>query len=482
MLQENTNTVELPFQKGADIPEATKKGQVVVNVAKLNPETPVPLDFNTTYFTISATEGSRYLPFGKDDSFPNLMWEARLQSLTQNACITSIAQTCVGSGIYVTNVEPDLVDKDFLTWINRINDNQSLKSIIKLGMECEETDGNAWGEIVKGAVGGTKYVKAYMHSSLICRFGAIPKDKDKPEEIIKSTRFAEKRGRVLSARQMKGIRIPIYSSNPLDKAIVWSSDEINDLHTCIHIKNENPASLFYGMQRSVANLRDQVLEGKSAQYDLDNFENNMVISAILVLKSPMTQAEAKLVAQDIIKTHTGAGRNGRVAVISSEQGIEEWDLKTLDTQKEGSFLESRKVYQGNIIVGCNWDAIFFGQSSESSLGKGSTYVRAVYDIKKTTVIDPLCEHWLNSFVYPLIKIAAEHMGKPEWLKYQLAFETAMPFSYSSDIDVNAVLTKNEGREILGMPKSENPEWDKEPIKGGAKEQKPKEDVPTEPVA
>ena len=432
-----------------NIPSAQKKREPVVNVTRYNPETPVPIDYSTNPFTI--VSGQRYLPFGKDDNLPNTLWTARLNSVTQNACTTSIAQTCVGTGLYVTNKEPEAVDKEFLTFIANINGSESLNDLCKIGMEAEETDGNAWPEIVKGSLGLVKYVKCYMHTSLVCRFGAIPKDGDRPLSVVRSLKFAESRGRLVSGNALKAANIPLYSSNPLDKKTAWTKIK-DELHTALHLKNTNKASLFYGIPRSIASFRHQLLESKAAQYNNDNFDNGMVLSAILMMKSSMTQEEANAAGREIIQTHTGGGKAARVAVVASENGIEDWDIKTLETQKEGSYETLDNTVERKIITASNWDKIFFGMGETSTLGQGSQYVRAVYDIKKSGVIDPKCRYWIDHFVKPVIAIAAEHLGKPEWLTYELSFKSTIPFSYSSDIDVNSVLTKNEGRELLECPK------------------------------
>jgi hypothetical protein len=457
-----------------------KKGPVV-NVAKLDPQTPIPLDFGSNPFTVIS--GQRYLPFlGDKDNFPNTMWEARILSLTHNACVTSIAQTCVGSGIYVTNLEIEKVDKEFLTFIANLNsDKESLADLVRAGIDCMETDGNAWPEIVKGTIGAVPYVKAYMHSSLICRLGDIPKEKTKPDSVVRSIKFAERRDRIVSNRSLKAAVIPLYSDNPLDRNSAWKKNENGDLSTMLHLKNTFKGSLFYGLPRGVAGLLYQILEGRSAQYNIDNFENGMVLSGAIIFKGAMTQGEANLAAKEIIRTHTGAGKNGRIAVISSENGIEDFVWQPFETQKEGSYIELDKRIEQKIITASNWDSIFFSSGNDNSLGKGSTYVRAVYDVKLETVINPICNYWMEHFIKPFIIISAEHLSKPEWLTYELGYKTAMPFSYSSDIDVNAVVTPNEGRDFIGLPGKKGTKWEDEPIKDLNKQPQNPQNVPPQPA-
>ncbi len=455
---------------------ATEKRPPVTNVVKLDPENPIPINYSQI-FTI--TSGQRYIPFlGNDDNIANILWEARLLSLTHNSCIQSIAKTSVGKGIFVNNVEEGKVDKEFLTFIDKVNKCDSLSGLILKGIDAMLTDGNAWLEIVKGSFAGKNYIKVYLHTTLDCRFADPPKDKDEPIEIIKSRRFRERRNKMISSRSLKAVVLPLYSDSEIDQPNVWKKDESGDLHTVIHLFNYFGGIPFYGIAPSVPGLRQQVMEGSSAQYNLDNFDNNMVMSALLVFKSAMTQQEAIANAKEIIKTHTGKGKIGRVGVVASEGGIEDFELIPLETQKEGSFIEFDKRNEEKIITAHNWDKIFFANSADGSFGKGSTYIRGIWDVKKATVIDPLLEYWTSTFIKPFIKIVADHLKKPEWLKYEFGFKSAMPFSYASDININKVLTKNEGREMIGKTKIEGDQWE-ETIDGNIKKQ---ENVQGEPTA
>lgn len=442
-------------------PSATAK-PVVANAISLDPDTPLPYNIGSDYFRYSV--GKRYIPFGLDDNLPNLLWEARMLSATQNACIASIAQSVVGDGLYVTNVDDKAVDEEFWKWIAHINtEGNSLDELAIIAMDSKGTDGNAWVEIVKGEFGTEKYVKVYVKPSLDFRFTA-PDKNGRIWSAYKSSLFREHTTSVVSLYKNRFVEIPLYSPNPLDAS--WKLID-GDQHTAIHLKNQVSISPYYGLPKSGAGLRYQILEGKAAQYNIDNFDNNMVLSAILVFKAAMTQEEAQKNAQEIIKTHTGQGKMGRVGVISSEGGIEDFTYNPLNTQKEGSFIEFDKHVQDKIISTHNWDSVLAGFSRDSAFGNGSQYVRAVFDVKKAMLLKPESNYLIQKFIKPLVNIAADHFGKPAWKGYEFAFKHSMPFSFISDIDVNSVLTKDEGREILGQTKLEDEAMGKQFIKSGA---------------
>jgi capsid portal protein len=433
-----------------------KSKAVVANSISLDPKNPIPLDYGSDSFQVIF--GKRYIPFGGfRDNLPNVLWESRLQSTTHNACVTSIAQTCIGEGLQVTNLEAEKVDKDFIKFISRINnDGHSLNKICKTILEAYLTDGNSWIELVKGEFNKKKYVKAYHHTSMVCRLSLPEKETEEVKFAIKSNALAKPRNGMLNARSLKAVTFPLYNDNPLDQQNVWSNlktdkEADGDLHSLIHLKNDYSGFLYYGLPPSVASLRYQILEGKSAQYNIDMFDNNMVLSALLIFKSSMTEDEAKKTAEEILHTHTGQGKMGRVGVVSSEGGIDDFTYQPLDTQKEGSFIEFDQRLEQKIVTSHGWDPILAGISSQNNhpFSNGSQYVRAVFDIKKTMLLHPLSNYLIEAFVKPFIAIAAEELGKKEWLSYDLGFKHAIPFSLISDIEVNNVLVKDEGRKIIG---------------------------------
>lgn len=434
-----------------------KSKAVVANLLKLDPQNPLPFDFSSDSYRV--VYGKRYLPFlGYNDNLPNIFWEARALSTTHNACISTIAHTCVGEGVYVTNVDPKDVDPDFLTWISRINnDGQSLSELVRLAIDGRDTDGNGWIEIVKGKVGSEKYLKVYFNSSLYCRLTSPDPKTGEITTAVKSLYLAHYRNGMLTQRSLKAVEFPLYSPEKSLQSKVWQDvNKDGDLHTMIHLKNEVGSVLYYGLPPSHASLRYQVLEGKAAQYNIDNFENNMVMSGLLIFKSGMTEDEAAKVARTIIQSHTGQGKNGRVGVISSESGIDDFTWQPLQTEKEGSFIQLDDKVVGKIITSHGWDGLLAGIPDKGgALGKGSTYVRAIFDVKKAMVLKPREMYIKQKLLMPLLAIAAEWYGKPAWLDYDLGLKMMPPYSLISDIQVNNVLTKNEGRAILGFGPMKN---------------------------
>jgi hypothetical protein len=248
----------------------------------------------------------------------------------------------------------------------------------------------------------------------------------------------------------KARQIPLWSDNLLDKNKAWVKNDNGTESTMLHFKNDVSGIDYYGLPASFASYIDQLLEYSHSQFDKDNLDNNMILGGVIVFKSAMTKEEAQAQATEILMTHTGEGKTGRIAVISSENGIEDFQFTPYTTTKEGSFLEADKKAKGKIIEAHGWDSLLAGTDATGALSKGSGYVRAIWDVKEALVLNPLRDRIIENVVIPITKIWAEIFGNKDVLQYQFAFKSAMPFSFMGDIDPDNFMQVNEARELAGL--------------------------------
>lgn len=420
----------------------------VSNSVKLDPQNPIPIQYGGNSFSL--VRGKKYIPFlGSDNNLPNLLLEARLTSPTQNACITSIAASTIGNGLMILEKDPKDLDKEFVEWMKNVNNEQESFDDIMYGtVEGERDQGNQFIEVVKGKVANTPFMKIYLHPMQYCRFAELEEKELYPSKVTISKLFAKRGYRVKldDARQ-----VPLWSPNELDQGKCWIKDSDGNYRTMLHFKNKVQGIDYYGLPASIAGLRWQVLEGKGAQYNIDNFENNMILGGMLMFKSAMTEDEANLTAKKILLSHIGEGKTGRIAVISSENGLEDVKFEKYDTKNEGSFIELDKRIEEKIIATNNWDGVLCGISRGSTLGNGSAYVRSIWDAKEASLLNPLRRKLTDKVVMPLMKIYADVYNKKEILDYKFWFNSAMPFSFLGDIKPEQFMKVNEARDLAGLP-------------------------------
>lgn len=429
---------------------AKSKG-FVENSIILDAKNPIPIEFNSNIFV--SLKGKKYVPFlNPQDNFFQFLTEAKLLSSTTLSCINSKSQYCLGKGVYFKNLKEEQQPADFTEWAANVNrKNQSLNDILGGGFNHELSVGNGFIQVVRGEIAGKKFVRVYLRNFFDCRL-SNPDDDDICNTVFISKYF-RKQG-IWNLNSMKTEEIPIWSPNMFE--MPWAEDEKGFQHTIFHLKTDMPGYDYYGMPSNIGSLPEQILEYKAARYNLDNFENNLLIGGVIVIKGAMSDAEAKKVGKNIIYQHSGDGKQGRWLIMNSETGMSDGiEVHPFEKHQEGSFVESDTHNEEKIYVANQWNKLLIGGSEKKSIGQGNAaYIRSVFDIANETVIVPAQDRMIKNFVKPLLQIHDEWVGT-DWSKNEIAFRGIQPVSFLGDINVNSVITVDEGRESIG----------KEPIGG-----------------
>ena len=424
--------------------QSKKENGITSNVASLDVKNPIPFEptgvSSAFHFT---ARNKKYLPFlAPKDNFFQLLLEAKLLSPTNNSCVNSKTNFCVGNGVYIKDNKQN---KDFSEFIKKVNKKgESLNKVTKSIFNNHLTVGNNFVEIVRGRVGSKKFVKVINRPFLDCRLSE-PNDDDICESVFISKKFRRKNAWNLI--EDEAVELPIYYG---DEKMNWYKDQLGFEHCVIHVKNSVPGYDYYGMPDNVSSLPWQILEYKAARYNIDLIENNLVVGGVIFLDGNVTQEEGKKIGQDIIYSHTGDGKYGRWAVVSG-QNVSKASLQQFNTNSEGSFLKMDDNVESKIIDSNNWDSALYGQHQTSGIGNGGyAYLSAVFETKQKTVIEPSQNLIIEDFFNPLFEIYDNWMGTT-FSELEIGFEKVTPVSFAGEIDVNKVLTKDEGREIIGKP-------------------------------
>lgn len=452
-----------------------KKPKVrVSNQVQIDPRNPIPIGNDLVF---SFANQTAYLPLlPPKDRFAADLLEARLLSVTNNACITTKRDYCQGAGFHDSG-GTDL-DKNILEWFKSMNrNNEGLNKINRNIFEDFFTQGNVPIELVRYTVAGKKYLNIYVHNLMEWRL-ARPNEDDICDTAIQSKLFLRK-GYVLDRDTVKkSKKLPIY--NPMrSERKNWFRDEKGAERTLIWYKNRVTGFPYYGLPSNVASMISQILEYKGGRFNLDMFENNMVAAAIIALKGSLSQDEATRIGKDLINTYTGDGKRGRTFVVASEEGIEGSDYHKMETESDGSYLKADDNWTQKIILANQWDAVLAGIISPSTLGKGAGFITKIYEIKLNSVIKPAQRDLMDDVWTHIFKIAENWLGLP-FSKYEMEFKNNIDISGLTDVDITPAVQINEVRKAKGLAedpkrngvymKAAAPEPGKNPKKGG-------EDVP-----
>lgn len=408
---------------------AHKKGSRVRNEVNLDPVKPIPIEFAGLSYV--AINGSGYIPFlyPKDNFFATLL-EARLLSVTQNACISTITNYAVGEGVYIKNLTKEQkVDPNFTNLMKYANaKRQNMNSILRQVFDSYKTFGNVPIEIVRGMAGGKKFLYVYPKNLLDCRL-AFP-DKDDEVKAMIYSKYFRRSGWTYDRDKVK--EIPLYKCGPGNKASYWLEDG-RVQRTALWLSNEVAGYDYYGMPSSVSSISHQKLEYDTVRFNLDNIENNMVMGGAIFLTGNMSEDEANKITNQIIKRHTGAGKRGRIGVYSSEQDITDAKFVQFDTHKDGSYVELDDKVQSKIIFSNEWDSVLAGLAHTGSLGKGAGYMEQIYSQKLQTVIRPLQNKIVDGFLDPLMEICDEWFGTQWATTYDLDIKPLQIINKSTEL-------------------------------------------------
>jgi hypothetical protein len=402
----------------------------------------LPITFQGHAFT--SIEGFSYYPFfAPDDNLFRTLLTMRLLSPTQSNCIGDKTFYSVGDGL---QVQDQTFPTDFDKKIN--GKNQTIDDVLKGVFESFWQDGNKFIEVVRAEIGGQVYIHVYPHNNMDCRFEE-PEEGDDPTHVIRSKRF-RKDGIYAFKEKDKGIRIPIWTDNILSDYDVWEEDKNKKgvFRTMLVIKNEIQGIDYYGLPTNFAGFMQTLLEYNIAQFNIDNFDNNMFLAGILAIMGQMSGDEGKALLKDIRKTHMGKGKQNRIFVVSSESGINDTKFTPFNQTHEGHFVEFDKHNEGKIIGANGWSKDLLDLKESSGLGKGGAYLAQLFKIKFRTVIMPAQRTVLNNFIFPLMKIIDEFKGT-KFYDLPWHIRPVIPVSLEGVLDINSLLTVDEGREEIG---------------------------------
>ena len=418
---------------------------------------PYPLESGEGWHT--TRKGARYLPFlNPDDNFAEYLSTASKLSVTARRCIKSKVNYITGGGLTWNGADDKALDE----YLKRVNPKrQSFKAVLEKVKRNLLEWGNAFIEIVRVDIDGEKRVNIHVHSLLECRLKMPEDEGNDPTHVICSPEFRRQSG-ITALRAGRYVEIPLY--DPEDEDGSWLEDEDGNQRTMIHLKNEETGSDWYGMPSNLAGVPYQLLEYKSCKFNIRSFDNNWVIGGAVSVEAGMTPVEAQDMARELNRVHSGEENAGRWAVLATEQGIKAASIHPFNTQKEGSFIELDKHVEKKIVTANDWDAVLAGLHKDGGLGNGGDgYLEAVYEIIRETVIEPAQQFLIEHFVGPTMSIVAAWLpeGK-KWGDYDYYIRPKAPTSLASKVEVNKVVTKNEGRLALGLEEKKGDTWD-EPI-------------------
>ena len=349
-----------------------------------------------------------WIPFGKDNLFPQYLAELKRQSSTHRSVLAQKTTFTTGGGFLTSN-------ESLADFIEDVNANgESLKDCFKKLADDYYTYGNAY---LEGVVyeGGVNF---YHKDASTARLA-----KNKKYVYFNSdwTNYRKNKD--------KTQRIPVYP-------------QISNSRFIIHYKDYESTFNFYGLPDYVAALEHIAIDYEIGKFNHTSFKNGFSPSAIVTVNGDFGEAEAEKFVETAKDTLTGSGNNSKILfLVKNGEDSRGTDVQIISNKDDGDFLDLQKLTDQNIITAHRWQPALSGIVSSGKMNNTGSEIRIAYDLAMSTVI----RDTTNILLDPIKRVIAAEVGI-DTDDLTVAYEP--PISFLSDIDPKQVLTINEQRAML----------------------------------
>ena len=349
-----------------------------------------------------------YIPFGKDNLFPQYLAELKRQSSTHRSVLAQKTTFTTGSGFFSKN-------EALMDYIDDVNaDGESLKDVFKKLADDYFTYGNAYleGVVYDGGIN-------FYHKD------------------ASTARVSKNKKTVCFHPDWSN-----YKRNPEKKQVIPVYPNIASSRFIIHYKDYESTFSFYGLPDYVASLEHIAIDYEIGKFNHTAFKNGFSPSAIVTVNSDFGEAEAEKFVETAKETLTGSGNNSKILfLVKNGEDSRGTDVQIISNKEDGDFLDLQKLTDQNIITAHRWQPALSGIVSSGKMNNTGSEIRIAYELAMSTVI----KDTTNILLSPIKKVLYKELAL-DADDLQVVYEP--PISFLSDLDPKQVLTINEQRMML----------------------------------
>ena len=350
---------------------------------------------------------TKFIPFGKDNLFPQYLSELKRKSSTHRSVLAQKVVFTAGAKF----VCKDDATRDFIKDVNA--DGESLRDVFKKLADDYYTFGNAY---IEGVLydGG---INLYHLDATTVRMSKNKRDV-----------YVHPDWKHWRSREDEIQKIALYP-------------RVTSSRFVMQFKDYEPTFRFYGLPDYVAGLEHISVDYEIGLWNNTQFQNGFQPSAIVEINGDMGEEEARKLVQEAQKKFCGQGNNGKIMFIVKNGDTANANVQILKDDRDGSWMELQQITDQNIITAHRWQPSLSGIVSSGKMNNTGSEIRISYDLVMTTVIKETSDLLLTG----IHKLLYHEMGfDPKNLK--IHYEP--PVSYANDVDIKQVLTINEQRALL----------------------------------
>lgn len=356
-----------------------------------------------------------WIPFGKDNLFPQELSELSRAASTHRAILSTKTTFSIGEGLRTSN-------KALTTLLEDVNVyGESMDDVAKKVLSDYWKLGNAYMEVVVGQ----GYLNFFHQDGTTARVHKGGKHILLHPDWEHARRFPD---------DMR--KVPIYPD-------FKKEDNGNIYRTMIHFADYESTYYYYGMPDYCAALDHIRIANQIGVYNLTRFKNGFMPSAIVELNADMGEDEAQDFIDDAVAKLTGAGDNSKILFIAKNGDGDATSVNIINDTSDGSFMELQKITNDNIISAHRWNPALSGIQVAGQLGNNQQILTA-YDIAMSTVIKEPQQMFLKC-IKKILKVEKGINVS------DLSFYTKPPVSLLGAIAPSEYISIKEGREIFHLP-------------------------------
>jgi hypothetical protein len=220
-----------------------------------------------------------------------------------------------------------------------------------------------------------------------------------------------------------------------------------DKSSMLQLKQYSPLMYQWGVPNWIGAKHFVELEYRIAKFNVSKFRNGLTTSGLLQLFGDLTPEQQRDYQEAFMAKMTDTGNDFKVIF----QILENPELKAnwvpFEQSYNGYFMELSNIAKDRIATGFEIP-LSLVQATPGQLGNNQQ-IRAEFEILYRTKIYDIQQSILRGIVKPYLDTVAETEGIEFLKSVELDFINIVPVSFAGDLDVNMLLTKTEGREILG---------------------------------
>jgi hypothetical protein len=212
----------------------------------------------------------------------------------------------------------------------------------------------------------------------------------------------------------------------------------------IHVMKKYPEFNYYGLPDYVGALDWIDIEYRMSKYNIDKFDNGFFPSVLIQMFGEVPDGlNAQQYVDKIKEKFTGEGNNDKFLVELLDSPEQAASIKEFTRERDGEFMELSQLATKAIITAHRITPSLAGLETSGKLGS-SQQIKDEYDKFLNSVVIP-------DFQEPLLKALNKIIKRDtKFNNIELGILNVSPVGDSSKVELNAVITINEARKMLGL--------------------------------